>query len=241
VERPVHVLALSARSEAALAALATKFADAAEGDKASIADVCFTANTGRAHHAQRLAVSATDGPALVRALRGFSGASRDNVVVGRAAVGSSPRVAFLFTGQGSQYPDMGRELYETEPRFREELDRCDELLRPYLAERLLDVMYGPKGELLDQTSYTQPALFALEWCLAQLWRSWGVVPRAVMGHSVGELVAACFAGVMGLEDGLRLVAARAQLMQALPTDGGMAALRCDELVARRVLQERLPP
>src|SRR5205085_8631731 len=103
-----------------------------------------------------------------------------------------PRVVFLFSGQGAQYPGMGRLLYNTQPTFRRALDRCDELLRPYLGRSLLALLYPDPGiaSQLNETAYTQPALFALEYALAELWRSWGVEPDIVMGHSIGEYVAA---------------------------------------------------
>ena len=125
---------------------------------------------------------------------------------------------------------MGRQLYETQPTFRAALDACAELLRPYLERPLLSVLYPNPGvdSPLDQTAYTQPALFALEYSLAMLWRSWGVKPAAVMGHSVGEYVAACVAGVFSLADALKLIAERGRLMQALPQIGSMATVFADE-------------
>ena len=144
------------------------------------------------------------------------------------------RIAFLFTGQGAQSADMGRALYETQPGFRRTMDRCDEILRPFLEEPLLSVLYPTDGEdpasksRIHDTRYTQPALFALEYALYELWLSWGVTGEAVMGHSVGEYVAACAAGVFGLEDGLRLIAARGRLMGALPAGGGMVAVLAGE-------------
>ena len=149
-----------------------------------------------------------------------------NVVAGEMTELSLPPVAFFFTGQGSQYIGMGRDLYESSPTFRRVMDRCDEILRPHLERPLLSVLYPEANavSVLDDTAYTQPALFAIEYSLAELWRSWGVQPAFVLGHSVGEFVAACVAGVFGLEDGLRLIAERGCLMHLLPAGGRMAAI-----------------
>ena len=122
------------------------------------------------------------------------------------------------------------QLYDTQPTFRKALDKCDEILRPYLQQPLLSVIYPESNgsKLLHETAYTQPALFAIEYSLFQLWKSWGIVPDAVMGHSVGEYVAACVAGVFSLEDGLKLIAERGRLIQSLPQDGMMAVVFAPE-------------
>ncbi len=132
---------------------------------------------------------------------------------------------------------MGRELYETCPVFHETLNRCSEILEPYLEKSLLQVVYPAEegASRIGETAFAQPALFALEYSLAELWRSWGIVPKAVLGHSVGEYVAACVAGVFSLEDGLKLVAQRGALMQALPKSGGMTAIHANESQVRRVI------
>ncbi len=178
---------------------------------------------GRAHFGHRLSV--TGGSRQEMAARLASG---EGVVRGEVGAQQKPRVALLFTGQGSQYAGMGRELYEGSSRFREVLDTCDALLRGKLPRGLLEVMFGGDEILLEQTEYTQPALFALEYALAQLWRSWGVQAAALLGHSVGEYVAACIAGVYGLEEGLGLIAERGRLMQAEPAGGAMAAVFANE-------------
>src|SRR4029077_2386325 len=125
--------------------------------------------------------------------------ARDGAGAAGAAI---QRIAFLFTGQGSQYAGMGAELARVAPSFRRSLERCDETLAPLLGRSLFDLLDGPDAALLDETAFTQPVLFALEWSVAELWRRWGLVPAALMGHSVGEYVAACVAGVLDLEDGL---------------------------------------
>ena len=242
-ERPMHVLALSAKSEGALQELAGRYARHVAGHpELGIGDVCFTANTGRSHFAQRLAVVADTGEELAQRLGSAArGESVTGVVRGESSSGEG-KLAFLFTGQGSQYVGMGRELYESEAVFREALERCAEILEPQLERPLLSVLYaqdeGSEGSLLDETGYTQPALFALEYALSELWRSWGIEPSVVLGHSVGEYVAACVAGVFSLEDGLKLIAERGRLMQALPRDGAMAAVFAEEARVLEALSGR---
>ena len=186
----------------------------------------------------RLATVVSSQEELAERLGAFA-AGRDvpGVVCGRAK--ERPRVALLFTGQGAQYAGMGRGLYEREPAFRAALDRSCALFAAELERPLLAVMWpepGSKDEgLLDRTGYTQPALFALEFALAELWRSRGVEPQVVSGHSIGEIAAACVAGILSLPDAVRLVAARGRLMEALPEGGAMVAIAADEArVAERI-------
>jgi acyl transferase domain-containing protein/acyl carrier protein len=236
-DRPLHVLTLSAKTEEALSQLAARYAQhLAANPGSSFTDTCFTANTGRSHFSHRLAVVSASADEACEKLRAFAaGQDAPGLYRGRAPVGIRPRVAFLFTGQGSQYRDMGRELYETQPAFRNTLDHCDEILRPLLEKPLLEVLHRDSNGALDQTAYTQPALFSLEYSLARLWMSWGIKPEIAMGHSVGEYVAACVAGVFSLDDGLRLIASRARLMQGLPQGGAMAAVLAEEARVRSVL------
>jgi acyl transferase domain-containing protein len=148
-----------------------------------------------------------------------------------------PRLAFLFTGHGAQYPGMGRGLYEQSAVFRQAIEACDEALRPYLDHPLPDVLYHPDltPRLLDSMTYAQAGLFALEYGLVRLWQSWGVWPTAVMGHSLGEYVAACVAGVFSLADAAKLVAARSRLMDSVDEMGLMAVIFAgEEAVAQAV-------
>ena len=240
-DRPLHPLTLSAASDAALKQLAGNVARHLEQHaEDAFADVVFSANTGRAALDHRLAVVAGTQAEAIEALRGFeAGATSGSLSSGRAVAAERRKVAFLFTGQGSQYAGMARELYETEPVFRATLDRCDALLSDVLPTRLLSVLSAvpgsPEEALIDQTGYTQPALYSVECALADLWRAWGITPAAVMGHSVGEYAAAYVAGVFSLEDGLRLIAARGRLMQALPAGGRMTAVFATEAVVARAV------
>ncbi|NEQ81594.1 MAG: type I polyketide synthase, partial [Moorea sp. SIO2I5] len=223
-ERPVHILTLSAKTEVALSQLVTRMRNYLNPDQElGIADVCYTANTGRSHFNHRLAIVASSSAELETKL--------GNSYVSFQSRTIKPLVTFLFTGQGSQYIGMGRELYETQPTFRKILEQCDAILHLYLEKSLLTVLYPEKDEgLLDETVYTQTTLFALEYALAMLWKSWGIEPDAVMGHSVGEYVAACIAGVFSLEEGLKLIAARGKLMNSLPPTGKMLAVMASESV-----------
>jgi acyl transferase domain-containing protein/acyl carrier protein len=229
VERPLHIFTLSARSEEAGRQQARCFETfLAAHPELSVLDVCHTVNCGRTHFASRLAILTDSTDHLRQRLAAF--AAGEEPFTHSKSSRDQRRVAFLFTGQGAQYVGMGQELYETQPLFREKLDQCDLLLRSHLKRPLLSVLYPLPGEdsPLDQTAYTQPALFAFEYALAELWRSWGIEPSAVMGHSVGEYVAACLAGVFDLEDGLKLIADRGRLMQALPQDGAMLTVFAQE-------------
>lgn len=196
-----------------------------------LADVCFQAKMPPSPLEYRLAVVPESTVQMHDQLVSFASQSETTGLVSGQARPQPPKIAFLFTGQGSQYHDMGRQLYETHPVFRAEIDLCAELLASELDYSLLEVLYSPslisnaqETELINLTRYTQPALFAIEYALAKLWQSWGIQPDVVMGHSIGEYVAACIAGVFNLQDGLKLVAARGRLMQALPQDGAMIAV-----------------
>ncbi|ETW96824.1 MAG: hypothetical protein ETSY1_25090 [Candidatus Entotheonella factor] len=239
-ERPAHLLTLRAKSKTALKDLAGQFAAHVSGPmQIDLGDLAYTANTGRAKFAHRLAVTYTSADELATSLNTFvKGDNAARVTHGRSRR-RPPKVAFLFTGQGAQYVGMGRQLYETHTVFREAFDHCDAMLQPHLDISLSVLLYEPEVDdaRIHQTLYTQPMLFALGYALAQVWRSWGITPDAVIGHSVGEYAAACTAGVFSLEDGLRLIAARGRLMQQLPQNGAMVAV----LAATDAVQAALAP
>lgn len=176
-ERTAHLLTLSAKNPEALTALAGQYRDRlAAATDAELGDICFTAATGRSHFAHRLAVSASSTAEMGRRLAEYvEGGQPVGSHRGHARAGTHPQVVFLFTGQGSQYPGMACDLYATEPVFRQVIDECDEVLRPLTGRPLMTVL-DPAPEdaaLVHDTSWTQPALFAVEYALAQLWRSWG--------------------------------------------------------------------
>ena len=239
-ERPLHLLTLSARTEPALFTLIERYARHLEfGEQVHLADLCHTANVGRAHLPHRLALTGPDAETIAGKLReGRSDKSTRGLVRGCCEATERPKIAFLFTGQGSQYVGMGRLLYETSPTFARALNRCDTALRESLGRSILEVLYPADAAFspLGETRFTQPALFAIEYALSELWRSWGVQPTFVLGHSVGEYVAACVAGVFSVEDGLALIAERARLMQAQPSGGRMAAVMAPVEVVRETLK-----
>ncbi len=244
LQRQTHLLTLSAKTEAALDELVTSYENhLKQHPELAIGDVCYTTNVGRSHFPYRFAVVTQSTEQLEQQLKAtLTGEETPGVLKGQKIGRKRPKVVFLFTGQGSQYLNMGRELYETQSTFRQALDQCDQLLRPYLEHPLLEVLYPQDAQkssssLLDQTAYTQPALFAIEYALAKLWESWGIKPKVVMGHSVGEYVAATIAGVFSLEDGLKLIALRGKLMQQLPEGGEMVSLLTSESQVKEAIAD----
>jgi len=227
-ERAHHLLVLSARTRSALDDVMSNLAEEVrQHPTTAAADLAYTSQIGRRALLERAALVYTDTADLAHAL-----ATRDprRMLLGAAA---GRRVAFLFSGQGSQHIGMGSGLYESEPVFRAAVDRCAEILRPRMNVDLRRLLFPPVDELADaddrlrRTEHAQPALFAVEYALARLWAGVGVEPEVAMGHSLGEYVVACLAGVLELEDALALVAARGRLMQEL-APGAMVAVPLTE-------------
>ncbi|WP_285401703.1 polyketide synthase [Luteibacter sp. ME-Dv--P-043b] len=223
-----QLLALSARTPTALAAAAERLADhlAAHPD-ANLADVAWTLTTGRKAFAQRTHVVASSPQDTEANLRDIAAAGL------RERDGDACGVVFLFPGQGAQYPGMGQALHASEPVFRAALDEVSAVLQGELGFDLRERMFATDTDDLRATAYLQPATFALEYALARLWMGLGVMPTAMIGHSVGEFAAAAIAGVMSMADAARLVARRGRMMQSLP-GGAMLSVRlgADELRAR---------
>jgi acyl transferase domain-containing protein/acyl carrier protein len=228
--RSYQLLLLSAKTDTALEAVTHNLADYLQDyPDVPLADVAYSLAVGRQRLAYRRYVVCRDGAEAIAALRAGEGAE----VMSQVEEKTDRPVMFMFTGQGAQYADMGRGLYEEGGVFRKEVDACCETLMSHLDLDLRDILYPQKGQeeqatlKLQETRYTQPALFVLEYALAKLWMSWGVTPQAMLGHSIGEYVAACLAGVFSVEDALRVVAARGRLMQAMPT-GAMLSVGLSE-------------
>ncbi|MGJ4998744.1 SDR family NAD(P)-dependent oxidoreductase [Bradyrhizobium sp. HKCCYLS3077] len=235
--RQQHLLVLSARSPAALRALGQRYLDyfATSGDTQAPDDIAATAATGRSAQPHRLAIVGAGPAAWRRELSShLAGGPYADVISGTAT--TPPVVAFLFTGQGSQYPGMAEELARSHPGFAAALNECAELFAPFLDRPLLEIMNPAAGQpvVIEQMSYAQPALFSFQYALARLWIDAGITPSVVMGHSLGEVTAACIAGVLDLPEAVELVAMRGRLMQATP-DGAMAVVFADAaFVERRI-------
>jgi amino acid adenylation domain-containing protein len=232
--RAYHLLLWSAKTPTALAKITESLSGHfAQHPLANLADAAYTQQISRGAHKLRRAVVVSNTAEAARV------ADSDTVQSDKHF--ENPRLIFCFPGQGVQTIGMSRRLYETEMVFRQHLDACDAKLKPLLGASILDVIYPSETtpeatERLNQTIFAQPAIFAIEYALAQLWLSWGIAPVAMVGHSVGEYVAACLAGVFSLDDALSLLSARCRLMQALP-HGSMLAVRSDEATVTRLLAE----
>jgi acyl transferase domain-containing protein/aryl carrier-like protein len=239
--RPLQLLVLSARTDSALKTAAANLAQhLQQHPELNLADVAYTLQLGRKSFDHRLALVCSDLDDASAALETVD-TTRVNTSIQET---NDHPVVFMFPGQGAQHLNMGAELYETELVFREQVDRCSVLLQPLLECDLRSLLYPPLESAQDaaarlkQTMFTQPALFVVEYALAKLWMSWGVSPRAMIGHSIGEYVAACLAGVLTLEDALKLVAARGRLMQSVP-EGAMTSVSLSEAELAPLLDNRL--
>lgn len=238
-ESPWHLLTFSAASQASLDHLAGLYSSRLDSkDSTGLGDICFTAGVGRAHFQHRVGVLGQSADDIAEQLDLYRKRQQTPLIFQGAAGSEARRIGFLYTGQGAQYPGMGKQLYETLPTFRDAIEECNDLLRPLLDKPLIDVLYGDlrSTELIYQTAYSQPALFSLAYALTNVWRSWGIRPDMAIGHSVGEYAAACAAGVFNLQDGLKLIAERGRLMQSVEEPGGMVAVFANVQRVQAVLE-----
>ncbi len=241
VARPQHVLVLSARDPQALEELSRQYEDVLNAwpADADVGDLCFTANSGRSNFAFRIAVSGATALQLAEALaavrRGEAHPDASTGVAGHVA----PQIGFLLPGQGPQYSGMGRQLWQTSPVFRAALEATCRALDPFLSQSVLPLILGePDAQSsLDETRFAQPAMFAIETGLAALWRSWGLEPAAILGHSFGEYAGAWIAGAVSLDDAARMVATRARLTGDLPAGGQMTVLEASEADVEAILRD----
>lgn len=232
--RDWQLLPLSAKTAVSLQATTQNLAAHMSQTDDALADVAYTLQNGRSPFPHRTFAVAKDAADAAQTLTADKSAYSGSRQVKR----ENPEIIFMFPGQGSQYVNMGAELYQSEPVFRQAVDECADLLNPILGEDIRTIIFTNEADAaatLQNTRYTQPALFVIEYALAQLWQSWGIAPAGLIGHSVGEFVAGTLAGVFSLADGLKLIAKRAEMMQALPS-GAMLSVREDATT----LEPRLP-
>jgi 8-amino-7-oxononanoate synthase len=238
-ERPVQALALSAHTPTALATLARKYrAHLAAHPDVTLADLCHAANSGRASLGHRAVLTAHSREDLDGALSALASEEASTDVIRGHAAGRAPQVGFLFSGQGTQYPGMGRLLFEHSPIFARAIEQCDSVLSPLLDKPLNDLLFRDDGEELRRTRYCQPALVALEIALTDLWTSLGVHPVGTLGHSVGAFAAAYASGVLPLQSALTLAATRGRLMDEQPGAGAMIACVGDADLVQAVAASR---
>ena len=234
VQRPLHVLPLSAKSEKALEAQINQYHDylkTVDEHQVDVGDICYTAGVGRSHFDYRLAIVGHSIEDILTKLQA------KNFIQNKVTNQSNPKIAWLFAGQGSQRIKLGHELYDTHPVFKQAIEQCAQHLKDKHDYDFNEVWRSEDGSLIAQTQHTQVLLFVVEYALAQLWLSFGVKPDYVCGHSVGEYVAAVIAGVMTSEDGLTLIYHRGRLMQSLPASGGMLVALADLKTVKSIIKE----
>lgn len=227
-EPPTNVFCLSANDDESLKNYSEKyFKYINQTPDLSVTDLCFTVNGTRQIFTKRLAIPFSDKKELAESLHKYTN-DLENYIVRRNNFKQieESKIAFLFTGQGSQYVGMARDLYLNHSLFKNILDNCFKISDNFTSRPLKDIIFceDPDKSLINETEFTQPALFIIEYALAKLWINWGVNPDYLIGHSIGEYSAACIAGVFDLETGIKLTALRGKLMQNLPQNGSMVAV-----------------
>ncbi|CAL8113280.1 unnamed protein product [Orchesella dallaii] len=232
-QRPLHIMTISAKFENTLESVVDSYKKYFEKEPgANLADVAYSANAGRAHFPFRVSVTAATTTELCQKLKS---AMKEVAHVPEAR----PELCFLFTGQGSQYEGMAKILYETNPVFRLNFDKCERILQKRYGLSIVPALWGGETNLLHQSLYSQTSIFCIEFCLMKLWESWGIVPDAVIGHSLGEFAAAVCAGMLCFEDALNLVAVRSRLIDEKAPPGQMIVIKADKPKVDGILQEFL--
>ncbi|CAL8118587.1 unnamed protein product [Orchesella dallaii] len=235
MERPTHIMKLSAKTEEALEALLIQYQnfleDEAQKKELNFADIAHTANTGRASFSHRVILTAkncADAKKMIQSKK---------YLKNEAPEGQSEKVCFLFTGQGSQYVGMSKQLYDTSPVFRMNFDKCNKIFQEQFKLNLKEAIWGsPSTAQLSKSLYSQTAIFCVEYALLKLWESWGIKPDYVLGHSLGEFAAAVAANILSMEDAVKLVAERSRLVESLPS-GKMLVVKADKDTVERVLKD----
>lgn len=224
-----QLLSLSAQTPDALKALARAYMNHLEEEEfvqQAFSDICYTSNLRRTHHDHRLAVVAGGRQEAHDTLAAFlRGETVPLLISGRRTARKRPKIAWIFPGQGAQWPGMGRDLLAQEPAFRAALEECERVMRAYVDWSLLEQLQADEQHSrLGEIAVIQPVLFAIEVALAALWRAWGIEPDTVVGHSMGEVAAACVAGALSLEDAAWIICARSNLLRQMSGKGAMAAV-----------------
>jgi myxalamid-type polyketide synthase MxaD len=233
-----YLLPLSARSPEALQAVARSYLEFLASSGSSLHDICYSASARRGHHDYRMSVTGDSPAQLIEGLEAFlKGETRAGLSSGRKALGAHKKLAFVFSGQGSQWFGMGRTLLHDEPIFREVIERCELALRPHTDWSLIAELAATDAteSRLNDVDVIQPALFAVQVALAALWRSWGIEPDAVVGHSMGEVAAAYVSGALSLEDAALVICTRSKLVKRTVGQGAMGAVELSIEDARRAI------
>lgn len=238
-----YILKISARSDYSLRRLAEEYLKLiSESDESSLLDIIYSAGRGRANFECRIAVAGSSKAEIFDKLEAYlSGEKTEGLYYSDDSNNiflKERKPIFMFTGQGSQYVNMGRTLYESNSVFKSALDECDRLFKPYILASVVDLIYGERAnaETIEKTSYAQPLIFSIEYSLFKLWEHYGVRPEIVMGHSIGEYVAAVVSGIISLEDAVKLVSIRGRLMDMAPGSGAMGTIFAERSAVEDMLK-----